>query len=187
MKILTGAYRGRNFYMPADVRPTQNIARKAIFDLIGHDLSGLTVLDLYAGSGAVGLEALSQGASKVTFVEKAPKCVDTIAENLALLGLKNGNYFDNRCELLHADALAAIKTFGGKKRAFNIVFLDPPYNRGLVKKTLKTLSAYDIVHPVSFIIVQYGKSEYLPETQEGFSLIKNHRYGKSFLAIFQKK
>ncbi|HPB69263.1 MAG TPA: RsmD family RNA methyltransferase, partial [Candidatus Omnitrophota bacterium] len=71
MKILTGSYRGRNFYMPADIRPTQNVARKAIFDLIGHDLSGLTVLDLYAGSGALGLEALSLGASKVTFVEKA--------------------------------------------------------------------------------------------------------------------
>ncbi|HPB68997.1 MAG TPA: RsmD family RNA methyltransferase, partial [Candidatus Omnitrophota bacterium] len=72
-------------------------------------------------------------------------------------------------------------------RAFHLVFLDPPYDRGLVKKTLKTLGAYDIVHPVSFIIVQYGKSEYLPETQEGFSLIKRQRYGKSFLAIFQKK
>ncbi|HQO58946.1 MAG TPA: 16S rRNA (guanine(966)-N(2))-methyltransferase RsmD [Candidatus Omnitrophota bacterium] len=187
MKILTGSYRGRNFYMPADIRPTQNVARKAIFDLIGHDLSGLTVLDLYAGSGAVGLEALSLGASKVTFVEKAPKCVDVIAENLTLLGLKDGHYFDNRCELLQADALAAIKAFSGKKRAFHLVFLDPPYDRGLVKKTLKTLGAYDIVHPVSFIIVQYGKSEYLPETQEGFSLIKRQRYGKSFLAIFQKK
>ena len=186
MKILTGAYKGRNFYMPADIRPTQNVARKAIFDLIGHDLSGLTVLDLYAGSGAVGLEALSLGASKVTFVEKTPKCADTIAENLALLGLKDGNYFDTRCELLHADVLAAIKALGGKKRAFDIVFLDPPYNRGLVKKTLKTICAYDIVHPVSYIIVQYGKPEHLPEGQDGFSLLKHRQYGKSFLAIFQK-
>ena len=173
--------------MPADIRPTQNMSRKAVFDLIGHDLSGLTFLDLYAGSGAVGLEALSLGASKVTFVDKAPICADTIAENLTILGLKNGNYFDDRCELLHADALAAIKVLSGKERAFDIVFLDPPYNRGLVKKTLKTLSAYDIVQPVSFIIVQYSKSEHLPETQEGFSLIKQRQYGKSFLAIFQKK
>ncbi len=173
--------------MPAEIRPTQNMARKAIFDLMGHDLSALEILDLYAGSGAVGLEALSLNAKKVIFVDKSLKCMDTIAENLELLGLKSGLFTDPRCELLHADALVAIKTFFRQKRAFDVVFLDPPYNCGFVKKTLKTLCAYDIVHPVSFVVVQFSKSEALPDMQEGFTLIKRRQYGKSFLAIFQKK
>jgi len=72
MKIIGGIYKGRNFYMPAGIRPTQTIARKALFDILGQDMEGVTFVDLFAGSGAIGLEAISCGAEKVIFVEKRP-------------------------------------------------------------------------------------------------------------------
>ena len=186
MKILTGQFRGRNIYMPAEIRPTQNVTRKAVFDLIGHDLTGLSFLDLYAGSGAVGLEALSSGASKVTFVEKMPVAVEAIEENLRMIFEKSPTLLkQSTYEVVPGDAMAAITQFSREKKTFDVIFLDPPYDLGLVKKTLKTLMAYDIVQPVSFLIVQHSPSESLPDLQEKFTLLKHRQYGKTFLAIYQ--
>lgn len=186
MKILTGQFRGRNIYMPAEIRPTQNITRKATFDLIGHDLSGMTFLDLFAGSGAVGLEALSLGAKKVTFVERMPVCLATIEENLRFFFGNSPNLLkQSTYEIIDRDCQAAIKEFSRQKKIFDIVFFDPPYDQGLVKKTLKTLMAYDIVNPVSLVIVQHSYLESLPDFQERFSLIRHRKYGKTYLAVLQ--
>ena len=87
MKIIGGKHRGKNFYMPFGIRPTQSITRKALFDILGQDLEGVTMLDLFAGSGAVGLEAISRGAKKVILVEKDPKCADVINENIRILSI----------------------------------------------------------------------------------------------------
>lgn len=173
--------------MPAEIQPTQNMTRQAIFDLIGHDLSGIEFLELYAGSGAVGLEALSRGADKVTFVEKSPKCIDTIEENLAILGLNNEGGLDDSVEIINADAMMAVKMFARQKRQFDVIFLDPPYGVGLVKKTLKTLMAYDILRHNCFVIVQYGNKDTLPDLDEGrVSVVKHRKYGKSFLTVLEK-
>ena len=174
--------------MPAEIRPTQNVARKATFDLIGHDLSGMSFLDLYAGSGAVGLEALSLGAKQVTFVERAPLCVTTIEDNLRLLYGKDSTLLKHSTyEVLAADVMASIKMLARNKRTYDVVFFDPPYEQGLVKKTLKTIMAYDILQPVSFVIAQHSYLESLPDFQERFSLIRHRKYGKSYLAILERR
>src|ERR1035438_152041 len=105
MKILGGKYKGRNFYMPAGIRPTQNVLRAAIFDLLGHDFSGLTFLELFAGSGAVSLEAISRGADEVVMVEHNDLNAKTIQENCELLGIDLGGNFS----LIHADAFSCVK------------------------------------------------------------------------------
>lgn len=185
MKIISGEKKNRNFYMPFGIRPTQNLTRKAIYDLVGHDLSGWEVLDLFAGSGAVGLEALSQGASRVVFVEVNAKCFEVIEENVALLGFKEQGMPSKRVELLNADAFMAVKQLSRSSKKFDLVFLDPPYGLGLVKKMLKTLSSYDIFKPNSFLIIEHGKREDLPEVEGRFSLITHRKYGTSFLAVYQ--
>ena len=183
MKILTGEYSGRNFYMPFGIRPTQNGLRKMIFDIIGHDLTGVTLLELFAGSGAIGLEALSCGAAEVWFVDHNDKCIDVIEDNLALLkpaerGLK-GN-------VIHQDAFATVKQFAREGRTFDIVFLDPPFGLKLGKKALKTLLTHDILHPLSFVVAQYGTDERLPDPEGKLTLIKHKQYGASYLTVFQK-
>ena len=186
MKILSGTLRGRNFYMPGHIRPTQNLTRKAVFDIIGHDLSDIEFLELFAGSGAVGLEAVSLGAKKVSMIEKNVRCANVISENLQLLKLRKEGEISEKVEFIHADAFAAIKQFFKQKRKFDVLFLDPPYNMGLAKKTLKTLVAYDILHPACIIIIEYSKREILPQTIGRFSLMKQKKYGKSYLAIYKE-
>ena len=185
MKILTGTLKGRNFYMPAHIRPTQNMTRKAVFDIIGHDMSGMDFLDLFSGSGAVGLEAFSCGARTVMMVEKDSKSVEIIEQNRKQLGIPGDDGDSRVCRCLQMDAFAAIKVFSRQNRCFDVVFLDPPYNEGLGKKALKTLGAYDILHPNSLIIVECGKREGLPYAEHDFKVMTERKYGKSCLIVYQ--
>ncbi len=185
MKIITGKYRNRNIFMPKDIRPTQNICRKAIFDILGHDWEGITFLELFAGSGAVGIEAISCGAQRVVMVEKSMYCIEVIDENIKKLGIEYGEV---NFEVVQADAFSFIKQSSRDKDIYDIVFLDPPYGQGLAKKALKTLCGYDILHPNSFIVVQCDKKEDLSgDFEESLSLIKQKKYGASKLTIYQQK
>ena len=193
MKIIAGTYKGRNFYMPEGIRPTQNLTRKALFDLLGQDLTGLTFLDLFAGSGGVGLEALSREAQKVTFVEKDERSSELIRENLELLGVPLLG--SNRqappmagqavYEVVEADAFASIKRFAAGGRKFDIVFADPPYTIGLAKKMLKTLGAYDIVTANCIVVIQHEKEEILPESQGNLVRSEQRKYGSTVLSIYK--
>ncbi len=185
MKILGGQFRGRNIFMPAAIRPTQNVTKQAIFNLLGHDWDGLEVLELFAGSGAVGIEALSRGAKHVTFVEHDPKCAEVIRKNLGLLGYDLNFGKDPACEVLHTDAFSAIKGLAGRNRKFDFIFFDPPYGLDLGKKALKTLGAYDILHANCFVVVEHSKRERVSGLEESFKLVTQRQYGKSFLAVYQ--
>jgi len=185
MKIIAGKYRGRNFYMPSGISPTQNIVRKSIFDMLGQDLSGLSFLDLFSGSGAMGLEAISRGAESVVFVEKNPKCAEVIGDNIAILGIMRDIKQEARFyEVINADSFASIKMFFRQSRRFDVVFADPPYGRGLAKKTLKTIASYDILHPNSLLIIQHEKKESLPQQQGRFCIFRQTRYGCSQVSLY---
>lgn len=185
MKIIGGQFKGRNFYMPEGIRPTQNVVRAALFNLLGHDLDGVTFLELFAGSGAVGLEAFSRGASYVMMVERDAKCAHTIEENITLVNTTGYKENRQRIDLKIKDAFVAIKELAEQNAKFDIIFLDPPFRRGLTKKILKTLEAYDIVQPNCTVVVQHETSENLPKSQGRFCLYKQHRYGGSYLSFYQ--
>ena len=170
--------------MPFGIRPTTDMIRKSLFDFLGPDIEGMDFLDLFSGSGAVGLEAISRGAKNITFVEKDPKCASVIEENLMLLELPARERADRYFEVENSDSFAAIKAFAAEKKKFDIIFIDPPYGRELAKKALKTLCAYDIVKPNSLVIFQHEKREALPQTQGRFSIIRTRKFGTSFLTIY---
>ena len=186
MRIISGRFRGRIIKRPKGIRPTQDKVRKALFDILG-DIKGDSFLDLYSGSGAIGLEALSAGVKRSVFVEKSRECIKIIEGNLMNLG-----FMDERAsglsdvEIVHSDAIEAVKDLHKKKRKFEIVFLDPPYYQDLTKKALKTLSCYDIVSPDSFVVCQHYKRDILPEESDDFRLIKQAKYGDSFLSFYRK-
>jgi len=173
--------------MPAGIRPTQSLTRKALFDIIGHDLSGVNFLDLFAGSGAVGIEAHSLGAEKVVMVERESKCLRTIRENLTILGIAEADPDRAPCQVIGGDVFATIKLLARQKTRFDMVFIDPPYRQDMAKKALKTLGAYDILQPVCYIVIEISLKEILPQTEGRFSLIKTKRYGKSMLAVYEGK
>ena len=166
--------------MPAGIRPTQNVLRAAIFDLLGHDLRDLSFLELFAGSGAVSLEAISRGAKEAVMVEHNDLNAKTIQENCELLGIELGGDFS----LVHADAFATVKQISEEGRKFDIVFFDPPYGQKMAKKTLKLLSSRDILHAQSLVCVQVEASENL-EIPDIFTVLTQRRYGSSYLTLLQ--
>jgi 16S rRNA (guanine(966)-N(2))-methyltransferase RsmD len=165
--------------MPRGIRPTQDKVRKAIFDILG-DIEGLSFLELYAGSGAVGFEALSRGVSELSMVECSRDSVLAIKKNIALLKA-------SACNLYYLEAEKAIKLLSRDKKSFDIIFLDPPYHEGMAKKILHTLEGYDILAPNGLIVAQHPKTESLSEPSLKFSLIKEAKYGDTWLSIFRKK
>lgn len=171
--------------MPQGIRPTQSIIRKALFDILGQDMDGLTLVDLFAGSGAVGLEAISRRAVKAVLVEKNSKCVEVINENIGLLSIGANENGELPYEVLQTDAFVAIKMFARQERKFDVVFLDPPYGLGLAKKALKTIGGYDILQPNCILVVQHEKREILPEKQGRFLLFRQKKYGSSFLTMYK--
>lgn len=179
MRITTGKYRNRKLHMPPGIRPTQDKVRKAVFDILG-DIEGLTFLEIYAGSGAVGFEALSRGASELTLVESNHNSILAIKRNIALL---NPSF----CNLYHIEAEKAIKLLSLDKKSFDIIFIDPPYLKEMAKKILQTLEAYDILSPDGLIVVQHSRLEILSGDSLKYSLIKEAKYGDTRLSIFRKK
>src|SRR4030042_441685 len=149
MRIITGRHKGRLVSMPKGIRPTQDKVRKALFDILG-DIEGLSFLELYSGSGAVGFEAVSRGVKDLTLIEYDPDCVLAINQNIENLKLAS-------CSLYRFEAEKAVKAFHKDKRGFDIIFMDPPYYLGLSKKTLQILGAYDILAPNGLLVVQHFK------------------------------
>lgn len=184
MKVLSGKYKGRNYYMPEGIRPTQNMLRKAIFDILGHDLSGVEMLDLFAGSGAVGIEALSNEVKNVLMVERDHKNAKIIEENVRLLDPDIGR---DRYKIHVGDVFATIKLMARTERRFNVVFFDPPYGQQLGKKTLNILITHDILTPHSFVVAKYDKFDRMPDMPDDFTTIKHQKYGTSFLTVYERK
>jgi len=179
MRITTGKYRNRKIHMPKGIRATQDKVRKAVFDILG-DISGLSFLELYAGSGAVGFEALSRGVAELTIIESNRNAVLTIKKNMELLKIP-------ACNLYYLDADKAVKLLAQDKKSFDIIFIDPPYLKDMSKKILQTLEGYDILSPNGLVVVQHSKLEILPKNSLKLTLIKEAKYGDTWLSIFRKK
>jgi len=181
MRVIRGRLKRKSLKVPPNIRPTFFRIKKAIFDLLDQELTDKIVLDLFAGAGSLGIEALSCGAREVVFVDIKKGCVKTIIANLSLLKLTA-----NTCVYLK-DASKAIKDFYKKRKKFDIVFLDPPYYGSMIKKALQTLSEYDILTPSGYIVVLCYHKEDFKRINLPFLPIFTRRYGQSLLLIYKKK
>jgi 16S rRNA (guanine966-N2)-methyltransferase len=153
MRVIAGRYRGRRLKVPTGVRtrPTADRVREALFSILG-DVEGATVADLFAGSGALGIEALSRGAATATFVERDPGAAGVLRFNLATLGIEEG------VELFEWDALRWLETVGGKLD-FDLVFADPPYSSAPRMGQRLTELLPGILSPHATIVTESDKRE----------------------------
>lgn len=182
--------------MPKGIRPTQNKVRKAIFDILG-DIEGVSFLELFAGTGAVGFEAKSRGAKELVLVENNRECIQAIKKSLA--ALKIFDTFDCRsvstlseaewadCNLLTQDAEKCLEVLKKRQKSFDVIFLDPPYYKDMVKKILQTIGACDILASNGLLVVQHYKKDDLPEVQGGLILCKHSCYGDTKLTFYKRK
>ena len=183
MRIVAGELRGRRLVAPtgSGVRPTLEVVREAIFDSIGPRVVGARVLDLFAGCGALGFEALSRGAEHVTWCDSSDRAAAAIRENATKLGIAGG-----RATLLVMTAHGAMTRLARSHATFDLVFVDPPYEGGLYNNTLLELSTLHLVAPGGTVAVEYAKRIDVSSAFGELTLRKKRVYGETNVAYFDR-
>ena len=179
MRIIAGASKGRKLATPKSqsIRPTSDRVKESLFNILGSEVEGKVVLDLFAGTGNLGIEALSRGAKRVIFVEKGRQAVRLIQTNFNQFGLAD------RSEILPKDANRAIGILKQRGECFDLIFMDPPYEKGLIQRTLMKLSTHPIYHGDSILVIEHNRREPLPGILEGWHLIRQQKIGDTLLSF----
>ncbi len=173
MRIISGKYKGKKLegFDIDGTRPTMDRVRESVFAIIQNRIEGSECLDLFAGSGSLGLEALSMGAKACTFVDNNPKVirvlnrnVENVKENITIINMDYKRYLKETVS------------------RFDIIFLDPPYKAKVLNKAIKKIEEIDILNDGGIIVCEYEGEE--PETI--YELVKEKRYGNKFIKIFKK-
>ena len=177
MRVITGSARGRKLKEPQGnaIRPTADAVKEAIFNICQFDVEGRRVLDLFGGTGQLGIEAKSRGAAQVDIVDCATDSIRLIRENVRLTGLD--------IRVIQADALGYLKGCG----SYDLIFLDPPYDSGLAEKALEAIKAFDILSKGGIIICETRAETSLPTLEPPYALRRTYRYGKIKLTTYVKE
>jgi 16S rRNA (guanine(966)-N(2))-methyltransferase RsmD len=185
MRIVSGSAGGLHLKVPKGykLRPTADQVREAIFNILvsRFPLADVTILDLFAGTGALGIEALSRGARFVVFVDASPEAQRTIQANLNLTS------FRRRGRIIRAYVNKGIKVVEDQGLRFGGVFLDPPYEEGWVDKTLQTIARSPILEPNAWVVVEYSRDEEGAEAYPPLVLTDRRRYGTTGVSFYQRR
>ena len=146
---------------------------------MGNRVPGSNFLDLFAGSGNIGIEALSRGAAGVVFVEVNDKVLHIIRENLRITG------FAGQARVMRGEAASVISRLGGEKQVFDLIFLDPPYHKDLETETLTGIARHRLLKPGGRVIVESSKDCHLPRIVEDLEIIRQEKYGDTLLSFYQ--
>ena len=159
-------------------RPTADRVKEAMFSIIGPYFSGERVLDLFAGTGALGIEALSRGAGRAVFVDRDPRCAAVIRRNLEHTGLSG------RAEVIRGDVRRAVEILSRREETFELIFLDPPYDRTDCDELLADLSARGLVSPGAVAVVEHRAGADYEDRFAGYTLRRRAVYGDTALSIY---
>lgn len=179
MRVITGTARGTNLKAPDGLktRPTADRVKQALFNIIQFETVG-EVLDLFAGSGQLGIEALSRGASHAVFVDESPEAISVIRENL------RRTHLDNRAEIIRSDSLSYLAKC---RKRFRLIFLDPPYAEKYLENALNLISEIDILTEGAIIITERPLEKPLNMEFDGLERSKDYNYGKTTITLFRRK
>lgn len=177
MRVITGSARGRKLKEPqgSDIRPTTDQVKEAIFNICQFDVEGRRVLDLFGGTGQLGIEAKSRGAKQVDIVDASRDSIRLIRENVKTVGLD--------IRVVQTDAIAFVQSCG----TYDLIFLDPPYDSDLVEKALAQIKAFDILSNGGIIICETRAETTVSEPDPPYFLKKQYRYGKVKLTTITKE
>ncbi len=178
MRVITGKARGRKLYTLSgnDVRPTTDAVKEAVFSIMQFGIEGRVFLDAYAGSGQMGIEALSRGAKKAVFLDNSRQSCEIVKKNLEVTGLSENAVVKN------TDTLSYI---AGTPEKFDIVFIDPPYRTGALMQTLERITK--VMNKGGVIICEHPADEKMPGEIQDFVLKKEYKYGKIMITVYSHK
>jgi 16S rRNA (guanine966-N2)-methyltransferase len=180
MRIIAGEFKGRRLAaVKGHIRPTSDRVREAIFNILGPAVLEARVLDLFAGTGALTLEALSRGAREAVLVEDQGAALGVLRRNLAALGL------EDRTRVMPMPVQGALRKLAAQEEQFTLVFLDPPYERGLALETLATLQGSGLLFPEAKVVAEHSYRETLPEQVGRLKLSQGRRYGDTQVAFYE--
>ena len=179
MRVTTGLARGRKLVAPQglDTRPSSDMTKQAVFNIVQNYVEGSTFLDLFAGSGQMGIEALSRGASRAVFVDHRQDAAALVRENL------RRTHFEDRGEVVCADFTQYLARC---RRKFRLIFLDPPYAEKSLETAIQRLSEIDILSDGGIIITERPLGKPLAEEFPGLTRSKDYHYGKTTITLLRK-
>ena len=176
MRVITGTARGHRLKTPEnyDIRPTTDNVKESVFNIIQFDIEGRRVLDLFAGTGQLGIECLSRGAAEAVFIDENTVAVKIVKENLKTCGFT--------AAVLQQDALGYLRHCG----RFDLVFVDPPYDSGLYESVLETINSVDILSDGGIILCESRREKSLPDMRAPYRKKKEYNYGRVKLTVYIK-
>lgn len=182
MRVIAGSARGVKLETleGLETRPTTDRVKEAVFSMLHHKIMGSTCLDLFSGSGALGIELLSRGAQQVTFIESNPLLKDIIHKNLEKARLLTG------ADIVFLDVYRALNSFEG--RQFDIILMDPPYRKGHVANCLEHISKLDLLNHKGVLVVEHDAiDDEIVKYPEYFESLKSKKYGKIGVTVLGRR
>ncbi len=179
MRVVSGSARGCKLSSPEglDTRPTTDRIKETLFNILSPEIYDCSFLDIFSGSGAIGIEALSRGAKNAVFVEKAAPALKAINDNLEKTRLKD------RAFILNADALKAVEMLKNKGEKFDLVFMDPPYRKDLAWPVMKAIKEADLLNKNGIIVVEEASEVKIPSV-EGFEMYRTKDYRTTVMSFW---
>lgn len=173
MRVITGTARGRRLKEPKgmDIRPTTDKVKESIFNIVQFDIEGRCVLDLFAGTGQLGIEALSRGAKSVTFVDASKDAVNLVRDNLSHCGME--------AAVVHGDSLSFLERCG----KYDLIFIDPPYATDLIERALEKIIKFDILSESGIIIYETVREKSVLPLKAPYFVGREYSYGKVKLVV----
>jgi 16S rRNA (guanine(966)-N(2))-methyltransferase RsmD len=181
MRVIAGTLRGRRLRPPRDaaIRPTSDRLRETLFDILAPRLPGAVFLDLFAGTGAVGIEALSRRAREVVFVESSRDALRLIRANLEACAIRHGFRIE------HVDVFTALRSLGRRELRADLIFLDPPYDWGPYRDLVDLLFRARIAGPTSRVVVEHHRKSALHESGRGYRRVREVVQGDHALSFYE--
>ncbi len=179
MRVITGSARGRRLgeLKGTETRPTSGKVKEGVFSALQFDLEGRRVLDLFAGTGQLGIEALSRGAKSCVFVDRRADAARLVRENLAACG------FSDRGQVLCTDAMTYLTSL---RTQFDLIFLDPPYADDVLERALAHIARFDILAPRGIIVAECPAGKPLPKLGAPYGVYREYRYGKTAVTVYRR-
>lgn len=183
IRIIAGSLKSRLVNTPRGdiVRPTSNRVRESIFSVVEDHAENCCVLDLFAGAGSLGIEAISRGASHVTFVENSPQAVRVLRENIEHLDIQD------RTTVMKVDVLGVLKEFSARRARFGMVFMDPPYSESLAHRAMAALALSGVVTEDGIVVAEHRKEDLLEQTYGELVLTRVLKFGDTWVSIYRRE
>jgi len=180
LRIISGSRRGKKLYAfdGRKIRPTADRMREAIFNILSSRVKDTAVLDLFAGTGAFGLEAISRGARSAIFIDSHPDAIRLLKKNINACGMIE------ETRVVKWDIAQDLNCLKGIQSGFELVFLDPPYHKNLVHPTLLHLHESEALQAAAHIVIEHGLDDPLPHELDCFAKVDQRKYGKSLVSFF---